>query len=341
MTRCMTDELQPLGGKKIIQRIGYVFIVLGFIVFFSEHIVGWPVFGPGQAVSATSAQNKNGGLSIGVVSDLQARLSKDPAIYPEGIVSGIYGELTRKAVMRFQKKYQLAATGAADAVTLQRIHEVFALPSAPVKTSAAPSVKKTAPAVVVKPKADSIIVHDQFDKAVSRAKVWFVDNEGRQFPSGGGYNYVYSDDNGRIELSYVPKVERYIPDGNYTIHISKENYSPLEMPVEFKTDESIKYIQVIPHTFTVQKRGVIAAVLVDPLGEPMSGVSIVIVDTQGKSWGGNFSEQTGRVEMPPLPDGQYVISTYPSQSTYEPFQRTVSMEGGKDMFLGNITVVKK
>ena len=297
----------------------------------------------GQAVSATSAQNKNGGLSSGAISDLQARLSKDPAIYPEGIVSGIYGELTSKAVMRFQKKYQLAATGAADAVTLQKIHDVFALPvGAPVKASAEPPVKKTAAAVIVKSKADSILVFDQFGKAVSRARVWFVDNEGRQFPSGSWYNFLYADDNGRVEMSYVPKSERNVPDGSYTAHITKDNYSPLEVPIEFKTDESIKYIQVIPHTFTIQKWGTFAAVLLDSLGKPMSGVTIAVVDTQGKMVGKNSSQQTGRVEMPPLPDGQYVLRIHPGiEGSYEFPERNVRMEGGKDMFLGNITVVKK
>jgi len=338
----MTEELQPLGGKRIIQGVGYVCIVLGFIVFFSEHIVGsWPVFDAGQAVSATSAQNKNGGLSSGAISDLQARLSQDPTIYPEGIVSGIYGELTTKAVMRFQKKYQLAATGAADGVTLQKIHDVFALPGgAPVKTSVAPPVKKTAPVVVVKPKADSILVFDQFGKAVSRAKVWFVDNEGRQFPEGW-YDYVSTNDNGSTEFSYAPKSERNVPDGNYTVHIAKDNYSPLEVPIEFKTDESIKYIQVIPHTFTIQKWGVIAAVFVDQFGKPPSSLSMVIDDMQGKTLGQSFGQQTGRFEMPPLPDGQYFLRTYPSQTYYEPFEQVVRMEGGKDIFLGNISLVKK
>lgn len=40
------------------------------------------------------------------VSLLQTWLSRDSLVYPEGIVSGFFGALTQKAVIRFQEKYQ-------------------------------------------------------------------------------------------------------------------------------------------------------------------------------------------------------------------------------------------
>lgn len=42
---------------------------------------------------------------------LQRILASDKEIYPEGIVTGYFGELTEKAVQRFQKKYSIASVG--------------------------------------------------------------------------------------------------------------------------------------------------------------------------------------------------------------------------------------
>lgn len=39
------------------------------------------------------------------VEELQKCLAKDPEIYPEGKVTGLFGDLTKKAVIRFQEKY--------------------------------------------------------------------------------------------------------------------------------------------------------------------------------------------------------------------------------------------
>lgn len=41
------------------------------------------------------------------VSLLQTWLSKDSLVYPEGLISGFFGALTQKAVVRFQEKYKL------------------------------------------------------------------------------------------------------------------------------------------------------------------------------------------------------------------------------------------
>jgi len=51
------------------------------------------------------------GVSGSDVSHLQEFLAEDPAIYPEGKVTGYFGVLTLKAVQRFQKKYGIAKAG--------------------------------------------------------------------------------------------------------------------------------------------------------------------------------------------------------------------------------------
>ena len=45
------------------------------------------------------------------VSALQSFLAQDAALYPEGTVSGYFGNLTRRAVERFQEKFDIAKAG--------------------------------------------------------------------------------------------------------------------------------------------------------------------------------------------------------------------------------------
>jgi peptidoglycan hydrolase-like protein with peptidoglycan-binding domain len=51
------------------------------------------------------------GVSGSDVKRLQEFLAEDPAIYPEGKVTGYFGALTLKAVKRFQEKYGIATPG--------------------------------------------------------------------------------------------------------------------------------------------------------------------------------------------------------------------------------------
>jgi len=59
------------------------------------------------------------------VSLLQRMLSQDPNIYPDKKITGYYGNLTRKAVLRFQTEYNLPKTGAVDTATKNKLNEVF------------------------------------------------------------------------------------------------------------------------------------------------------------------------------------------------------------------------
>lgn len=81
-------------------------------VFGEKSVVPQPI--PPVSPSSMGGQlTKN--LSIGSKNDdvmlLQQFLAKDPALYPEGMVSGRFGALTRKAVERFQGKYGIAKSG--------------------------------------------------------------------------------------------------------------------------------------------------------------------------------------------------------------------------------------
>ena len=51
------------------------------------------------------------GMTNAEVKSLQRILAQDKSIYPEGIISGYFGELTLKAVKKFQEKYHIANPG--------------------------------------------------------------------------------------------------------------------------------------------------------------------------------------------------------------------------------------
>ncbi len=56
---------------------------------------------------------------------LQKILASDPTIYPEGLITGFFGQLTEQAVKRFQAKIKLEQVGAVGPQTLARINEIL------------------------------------------------------------------------------------------------------------------------------------------------------------------------------------------------------------------------
>lgn len=71
------------------------------------------------------------------VKALQALFAGDKNIYPEGIVNGIFGPATKRAVTAFQKKYGLAQVGAVGPQTRAKLGEIFGA-SAPAGSAATP-----------------------------------------------------------------------------------------------------------------------------------------------------------------------------------------------------------
>lgn len=60
------------------------------------------------------------------VTHLQEFLAGDASIYPEGLVTGYFGGLTRVAVMRFQARYGFAQVGRVGPLTLSKINSLIA-----------------------------------------------------------------------------------------------------------------------------------------------------------------------------------------------------------------------
>ncbi len=204
------------------------------------------------------------------------------------------------------------------------------------------------PATPSKGTVDPIIVLDQFGHSVSQAKIWFIDNEARKYPAGGDWltaGYWLTNENGRLQLGYESEgAKNDVPDGNDIIHIEKKNYTSIEFPVELTTDTAKKYNHITPNTFTIQKQGTIAAIIVDEAGKPMIYARYKLIGADGKIMSNGYPVDTGRIESDPVPDGQYTLHIndgYDDSTTHAPIDRVVTMQGGVNMFLGNITLIKK
>ena len=65
------------------------------------------------------------GASDEEVKLLQGVLLTDPELYPEGYQTGYFGDLTEKALRKFQKKAGLAETGEVDNKTIWKINELL------------------------------------------------------------------------------------------------------------------------------------------------------------------------------------------------------------------------
>ena len=97
---------------------------------------------------------------------MQELLASDPAIYPEGKVTGYFGPLTRRAVERFQMKYGLVSSGSPTTTgyglvgpkTRTKLAEVFGGAAKPPGTSApgtAPALSPVA-AVAIQTQIDAL-----------------------------------------------------------------------------------------------------------------------------------------------------------------------------------------
>ncbi len=98
-----------------------------------------------SAQAATFTDQMDIGATGAQVTALQTYLAGQPALYPEGLITGYYGSLTAAAVGRFQTKYGLPSVGRVGPLTLAKLNEVAggADISAPVIGSTAVSSGRT------------------------------------------------------------------------------------------------------------------------------------------------------------------------------------------------------
>ena len=103
------------------------------------------------------------------IENLQRFLRQFPKIYPEGLVTGHFGQLTRRAVMRFQQENNIRVTGFVGPLTLNKINYLL------VKTDAMPEV--VSPALSATPETQELvpnIIPPDTDRNLPRAPSQFV-----------------------------------------------------------------------------------------------------------------------------------------------------------------------
>ncbi len=77
---------------------------------------------PFLASAATLTRELEFGMSGSDVSSLQAFLATDPTIYPQGLVTGYFGSLTKAAVINFQARNGIATVGRVGPITRAAIN---------------------------------------------------------------------------------------------------------------------------------------------------------------------------------------------------------------------------
>jgi peptidoglycan hydrolase-like protein with peptidoglycan-binding domain len=107
-----------------------------FLLIFGVGLIATPLTyfsNKNESLIKSAKASKNtliaSGLKLGSngeqVKILQSALSTDKSLYPLGIVSGYFGDLTRQAVINFQQKYNLPQTGEVDQQTAEKFNEVY------------------------------------------------------------------------------------------------------------------------------------------------------------------------------------------------------------------------
>ena len=130
-------SLEKLFHKKYPRIKASIFSSLSFIVFvvFGAGLIITPFvfFNKNKEIVKPTEASKNTLISSPLKIDssgeevklLQAVLSTDKSIYPSGIMSGYYGDLTKQAVINFQQKHNLTQTGELDQQTIDKFNEVY------------------------------------------------------------------------------------------------------------------------------------------------------------------------------------------------------------------------
>lgn len=77
------------------------------------------------------------GLSDSKIAEIQESLAEHKELYPEGLVTGYFGEMTEEAVKRLQERKDLPVTGVIDAKTKTALKE-YKSPTTATETSVAP-----------------------------------------------------------------------------------------------------------------------------------------------------------------------------------------------------------
>ncbi|MFH1029919.1 MAG: hypothetical protein V1770_01515 [bacterium] len=167
--------------------------------------------------------------------------------------------------------------------------------------------------------SNSILVTDQSNEPVERAKVWLEDDRGIIYPSDI-FSYWNTDKTGKVYFSYTAK-DKGIPDGDFTIHIEKQNYTSTKEKINMLDDSALQAVKISPNKFTLRKWGKITGLVITESGDVADGAGWKVTNNKGEYIGefGNkevesfsalpngYTTSTGRLETFPVPDGKYTL----------------------------------
>ena len=103
---------------------GYVLFFVASLVLMAGMILTAKPVGAATFVQLTG-QLDYGQTSVDV-RNLQIFLASNPSIYPQGLVTGYFGPLTKSAVMNFQNAYGISQVGRVGPQTLAKINSLIA-----------------------------------------------------------------------------------------------------------------------------------------------------------------------------------------------------------------------
>ena len=83
----------------------------------------------GAGITITITKSLKLGSQNSEVKSLQQALAQDKTLYPEGLATGYYGPATRRAIIRFQKKYGIEPVGFIGPLTRKKLNEVYGTPT--------------------------------------------------------------------------------------------------------------------------------------------------------------------------------------------------------------------
>src|SRR3989344_2242655 len=121
LTVAAVKRFQERYGLAQVGRVGPQTLAKLNEVFGSEE----PAMKKETQTSGIFSRELDEGMSGDDVSTLQQFLAQDPELYPEGLITGYYGSLTKDAVRRFQTRYGLSQVGRVGPQTLAKLNEIF------------------------------------------------------------------------------------------------------------------------------------------------------------------------------------------------------------------------
>ena len=130
-----------------------------------------------RAVSPVFNKNLSRGSKGEDVSNLQRLLAQDKTVYPEGLVTGVFGPMTEKAVKKFQAKYGLPQVGIVGPATREILQIVASVsPSAAVETPSQSSPATTQSASSVPSSVSAGTINKRLVKGMKNDQVSTLQN---------------------------------------------------------------------------------------------------------------------------------------------------------------------